>query len=381
MKGGHGRGALLAVVALSVAAVGPVAISAVGVGAVERRRRFATQGRAGAGGAQSPGRHDAPRCRAVRRGAPPRRRPGRPEPSWPDPGGRGRLVAGLARLPPLPERVAVRCGIRAESHRGGAGVVRAAERGPDGGHAGPGQRPPPGQRDRRHRVGRVRHTARAGAGARARPGGRQHVVARRPVRCLRARDRRRRARRRLLGALHGRARARPHAPARRRPPDRTPDGTGRPQTNQHQHQPASHDIAHAGTPQACAAASGAAPSGSGIYTSTQMSSFFGLNQLFAQGRTGVGQTIAIVEFEQYSSSDFPAFQSCYGLIQPDPQRDHRRWPGWPGPGEGEAPLDTELPPSTAPVRVDRRLRGAERQRRPGLRPLQPDRERRHGERW
>ena len=68
------------------------------------------------------------------------------------------------------------------------------------------------------------------------------------------------------------------------------------------------------TPQACAAAQGQAFGGA--YTSTQLASVFGLNQLFGQGRTGVGQTIAIVEFEQYLQSDFNAFESCYGLDSP-----------------------------------------------------------------
>ena len=57
------------------------------------------------------------------------------------------------------------------------------------------------------------------------------------------------------------------------------------------------EVAHAGSPQACPSAQASATGGS--YTSTQMASIFGLDQLFAQGRTGVGQTIAIVEFEQY----------------------------------------------------------------------------------
>ena len=73
-------------------------------------------------------------------------------------------------------------------------------------------------------------------------------------------------------------------------------------------------IAHVGTPQACPAAQGAAFGGS--YTSTQLSSIFGLDQVFGQGRTGIGQSIAIVEFEQYAASDFAAFQACYGLSNP-----------------------------------------------------------------
>ncbi|HEX4127075.1 MAG TPA: protease pro-enzyme activation domain-containing protein, partial [Acidimicrobiales bacterium] len=73
-------------------------------------------------------------------------------------------------------------------------------------------------------------------------------------------------------------------------------------------------IAHAGTPQACPAAQQRAVGGS--YTSTQLASVFGLDQVFGQGRTGVGQSIAIVEFEQYAASDFAAFQACYGLSNP-----------------------------------------------------------------
>jgi subtilase family serine protease len=105
-------------------------------------------------------------------------------------------------------------------------------------------------------------------------------------------------------------------------------------------------VAHAGTPQACAAASGAA--GGGIYTSTQMSSLFGLDQLFGQGRTGVGQTIAIVEFEQYSSNDYQAFLSCYGLSNPIRNVIVDGGPGGPSQGAGEAALDTELAAFNAP---------------------------------
>ena len=54
----------------------------------------------------------------------------------------------------------------------------------------------------------------------------------------------------------------------------------------------------------------------GGYTSTQLAGDYGLNQLFAQGRTGIGQTIGIVEFEQFSSADIAAFEACYGLSNP-----------------------------------------------------------------
>jgi subtilase family serine protease len=105
-------------------------------------------------------------------------------------------------------------------------------------------------------------------------------------------------------------------------------------------------VAHAATPQACPAASSI--TGGGIYTSTQMSSLFGLNQLFGQGRTGVGQTIAIVEFEQYSSNDYDAFLSCYGLTNPIRNVIVDGGPGGPSQGGGEAALDTELAAFNAP---------------------------------
>ena len=79
----------------------------------------------------------------------------------------------------------------------------------------------------------------------------------------------------------------------------------------------SHDaIAHASTPQACSAASNAALTMPGSYTSTQMANFFGLNTVFAQGRTGIGQTIGIVEFDTYRPTDISTFESCYGLSNP-----------------------------------------------------------------
>ena len=105
-------------------------------------------------------------------------------------------------------------------------------------------------------------------------------------------------------------------------------------------------VAHAGTPQACAGAQGAATGGT--YTSTQLSSLFGLDQLFAQGRTGIGQSIAIVEFEQYAASDFAAFEACYGLSNPIRNVQVDGGAGGPGQGGGEAALDTELAAFNAP---------------------------------
>jgi hypothetical protein len=106
--------------------------------------------------------------------------------------------------------------------------------------------------------------------------------------------------------------------------------------------------AHAGTPQACGAAASAASSSPGIYTSTTLANDFGLDQLFGQGRTGIGQTIGIVEFEKYLPSDFAAFQSCYGLSNPIRNVNVDGGPSGPSSGQGEAALDTELAAFNAP---------------------------------
>ncbi len=107
-----------------------------------------------------------------------------------------------------------------------------------------------------------------------------------------------------------------------------------------------HAVSHASTPQACAAAQGQAFGGA--YTSTQLASVFGLNQLFGQGRTGAGQTIAIVEFEQYLQSDINAFESCYGLDSSIRNVPVDGGPPGPAPGSGEAALDIELASFNAP---------------------------------
>ncbi|HEY5385706.1 MAG TPA: protease pro-enzyme activation domain-containing protein, partial [Acidimicrobiales bacterium] len=106
-------------------------------------------------------------------------------------------------------------------------------------------------------------------------------------------------------------------------------------------------ISHVGTPQACQAAQGTAFGGT--YTSTQLASVFGLDQLLGQGRTGIGQSIAIVEFEQYAASDFAAFQACYGLSNPIRNVSIDGGPGGSPQGkDGEAALDTELAAVNAP---------------------------------
>ena len=110
--------------------------------------------------------------------------------------------------------------------------------------------------------------------------------------------------------------------------------------------PQSHAVTHVGTPQACPAAAGQAFGGA--YTSTQLASIFGLDQMFAQGRTGIGQTIAVVEFEQYLSSDFQTFESCYGLSSSIRNVIVDGGPGGLPQGQGEAALDTEMASFNAP---------------------------------
>ena len=107
---------------------------------------------------------------------------------------------------------------------------------------------------------------------------------------------------------------------------------------------------HFSNPQACAAAqiAAASPQNAGSFTSTQLADVYGLSNLFGQGRVGIGQTIAVVEFENYFSSDYESFLSCYGLNNPI-----RNVPvdggatGPPG-GQGEAALDVELAAVNAP---------------------------------
>jgi hypothetical protein len=109
----------------------------------------------------------------------------------------------------------------------------------------------------------------------------------------------------------------------------------------------SNAIAH-GTPQACAGAADTALSHPGSYTSTQLAGVFGQDQLLNQGRMGLGQTIAVVEFEQYLSSDVASFQSCYALSNQINNVSVDGGPGGPSAGGGEAALDIELASFGAP---------------------------------
>ena len=107
---------------------------------------------------------------------------------------------------------------------------------------------------------------------------------------------------------------------------------------------------HFSNPQACAAAQNAStsPQNAGSFTSTQLADVYGLSNLFGQGRVGIGQTIAVVEFEKYLSSDYESFLSCYGLS--NPIRNVLVDGGATGPaaGQGEAALDVEIAAVNAP---------------------------------
>ena len=98
--------------------------------------------------------------------------------------------------------------------------------------------------------------------------------------------------------------------------------------------------------EACTQATTAA--GSDSYTSTQLATTYGLDQLFAQGRTGINQTVGIVEFEQYATSDVQAFQSCYGLTNSIRNVVVDGPIGGSSRGSGEAALDVELAAVNAP---------------------------------
>jgi hypothetical protein len=109
-----------------------------------------------------------------------------------------------------------------------------------------------------------------------------------------------------------------------------------------------HDLAPlTAGPQSCSAATQTA-AGHGSYTSTQLASDFGLDQLFAEGRTGIGQTIGIVEFEQFEESDIASFDACYGLDNPLRTEVVDGPVGGSPEGSSESALDIELASVNAP---------------------------------
>jgi hypothetical protein len=99
-----------------------------------------------------------------------------------------------------------------------------------------------------------------------------------------------------------------------------------------------------GGPQPCTAAVAAThPKGStGIgYTADQIASAYQFSGLYGIGDQAIGQAVALVEFEPYSTADIATFQACYGTHAPVVNVDVA---GGPGPYEGEdgeAALDIE----------------------------------------
>lgn len=107
--------------------------------------------------------------------------------------------------------------------------------------------------------------------------------------------------------------------------------------------------AHASTAGSCPSAgssSGTTPNALGGYTVNQQASLYGLTGPWAQGRTGVGQTIGIYELEPYSTGDVKAFFSCYSI---SPSVSNVAVDGGPtGPNGLEATFDVEEAASLAP---------------------------------
>jgi len=106
-----------------------------------------------------------------------------------------------------------------------------------------------------------------------------------------------------------------------------------------------NDVPSALGAQCSGALNAASPGG---YTTTQLGTDYGLNQLFNQGRTGIGQTIAIVEFEQFSMNDINTFENCFGLDTPIRTVTVDGTPNGPPAGTGEAALDIEIAAADAP---------------------------------
>ncbi len=102
---------------------------------------------------------------------------------------------------------------------------------------------------------------------------------------------------------------------------------------------------HAAVPQACPAAASV-----GAYTQSQVASIYDFSGLFAQGRTGAGQTVALFELEGFAPSDISQFEQCYGLTGSvgTVGVDGGPLPNAAPPGTGEAALDVENALAFAP---------------------------------
>ncbi|HVB70407.1 MAG TPA: protease pro-enzyme activation domain-containing protein [Acidimicrobiales bacterium] len=108
-------------------------------------------------------------------------------------------------------------------------------------------------------------------------------------------------------------------------------------------------VATAGSCPSAGSSSGTTPNALGGYTVNQQANLYGLAGPWAQGDTGVGQTIGIYELQPYSSGDVNAFFSCYkissnvSIVPVDG--------GSTGANGGEATLDIEEAAALAPGAV------------------------------
>ena len=82
------------------------------------------------------------------------------------------------------------------------------------------------------------------------------------------------------------------------------------------HLVASHAAHAVALPTTCAAAAPSttnAPNASGAYSVQQQAQLYGLSSAWAQGKTGVGQTIAVYELGAYDPTDTTNYFACYGI--------------------------------------------------------------------
>ncbi|HEY1733167.1 MAG TPA: protease pro-enzyme activation domain-containing protein, partial [Acidimicrobiales bacterium] len=84
---------------------------------------------------------------------------------------------------------------------------------------------------------------------------------------------------------------------------------------------------------------------------SSVAALYGFSDLFAQGRTGTGQTIALYELEGYSAADVEQFEQCFGrsATVSSVTVDGGPLPSAAAPGSGEAALDIENTLSFAPA--------------------------------
>ncbi len=68
-------------------------------------------------------------------------------------------------------------------------------------------------------------------------------------------------------------------------------------------------------PKACPAAA-AVTAGGSAWTADQLASTYGFDQLYAQGRSGVGQRVAVYELEPFDKGDIDVYQACFGVHVP-----------------------------------------------------------------